>query len=1353
MTCSAAGRRGAGSATWTLAVAGCAALITVSAQCPAGSGTNSSGECEQCPPGKHSVNESALCEFCPQTMRPNKEQSRCECASLHFSPWADGGGCTPCAAVPLSRVLRRKHKGLFGDELDLDEDKEKHELTTSAVACTGPSTQVMDLNGVVALPDGEVEVSIPCAKLDHAECPGGVPGSADICPNAGMWLSPTRTLAIKANASERPPSSASERARMFLLRECDRTHGGKPSHCQHWSRCVQAADQGDEPDDPWTPYVSDREFAEWFRQPRNAGKSCTTELANLRGGAGGGWDRVKSDGVNCCAPGFEGELCAYCTPPLMKINGECVLCDGDGWESVRWGKVCGGTFLAFLFAVWVLKKAGTPFEEASGVNTVMVFYFQMIALMFKDRASVLAMPLGQEAMDAMQISFIENTETICMVKLTFWENFYFKLLSPAGAVCAVYFLVIWGIRMSSSGTNYHGVLQTVEQARNDKIAAHVMAHIHLFEAIEPRYREKLIAKLTTRQNLKKGHRLLKEGDKEYFFIVVNGALAIESQGKLVASIKTGQHFGVESLFHRRPVSCTVRVAVDGTAVMSMRRQTFRLVSYDFSEAAKQSMLASLNHDAAEDIRDADVAHLLGAVMSPEDDAADSAASTNALIDVNAEYQPVDRSAPPLTRPELLVFIARNPVFASASATSEKKQALLEIFADNFERKFFDANEIIYRTGEEAKYMYLVAAGAAEVFTTEQQMVDNQEPLLVFDRGRMFGVAALIHDGEHRYDSIVRAKVDLETYRLSKDKMKDLMHDFPDMAEAFASERRKRAAQYKAQLAEIGLAGADADFGEATNMRAVNKQIEMEHQMDETLVASFTKVHRKGMQTTAMVVKHPCCLMLDKITQPIGLELRKVFAAASNPTGIVGGLIEMMIVLYGPTTLTAMGVLFCRESAATDDSGTMYQKTVLVQDSSIECSGENYDVAARIAWFTLFFFCVCVPLVMSYACLEFYDLLEEGSSEEDAQVMAKARHHSSWTTMTPEERDAQVKKCEHELRLELLGNSRFLLTSFQMSVVKEHAHWYPQWHLLRRTFLNYIYMDGLQGGDNTTTFLITPYDWRVVIAFVLVVSSIMQQYFQPFKGEKENALEAWSLHFLTVVTVVDIADEANSVYMVVILSALFAVIAANTWRDTTRARHTAKQSWHRIRRIHVQNGHVSVDDSGLVEDPIPSARQLLKSICTSITAAWPKKQGGLLDERLQQRAYSNPLSRVGDDDSSSDEDPAGPSVGSSVAHGVHHAAHGVQHAAARAASKAKLHASANIEGLAGHASDAVNHLDREALQQQVTHVQDSHQRAVSKLKHVDSVMTKGKVSGVTSTVTSAVRSKSTPHLERVLEGDD
>lgn len=1347
---------------------------TVAQSCPAGFGHSAaaSGGCERCPSGKQSANESAVCNFCSSTMRPNPEQSGCECQALHFSPWAEGNGCTPCAAVPLSRVQAPKRES-FMKLVDLEQEQ-AHKPSTSAVTCTGPSAGVMELNGITALGVGGSEAVSACGKFDHAECAGGAPGAADLCPNDGAWLSPNRILSIKGNTSQPAPMTASERAAMFLIRECLQTRGGGPSRCQHWSRCVQDADEGEEPDDPWAPYVSDREFAEWLTKPSSAGKTCTSELDSLPGGGRSGWGLIKSDGVNCCAPGFEGELCAFCTPPLMKIKDVCVACDGEeGWNSVRWPKVLTGSVLALFFTVWVMKKAATTFEDADGTATIAVFYFQIIALMFKDRAAVLAVPLLREFMSAMELGFLVNTEKTCMVKLSFFDNFYFEILSTVGMIGTIYACFIWMTSMTATKSKRQGVLQDIQTAKNKKVASHIMAHIHLFESIEPEYRQMLVDGLKVRHHLSKGYRLLKEGDKEFFFIVVNGALEIESQGKKVTSIKAGQHFGVESLFHRRPVSCTVRVMQDDTVVMTMRRKVFRLISHDFSDAAKESMLATLDHHPGDNEDDRTTDHLCaGATLDPDDDARDSPTHHNTSIDMAAEYQPVNRSAPPLSIEELIAFVSRNPVFAAASASTEKKQALIEIIANRLERRFFDAKEVVIRKGEEATHMYFVTAGAAEVFSTESRMMDDLEPLAILEEGRMFGESALLSDDlALNASAFVRAKVEMETYVLSKDSLKESLKEFPKMGLAFDQERRKREAILKKRLAKVGLDGEDADLGVAESMGEMDKQIELEEKMERILVVSYERLQRKNAYSTELVITHPCCIQLHKITRPVGFELKRIYAAANNPTGIAAGVLEIMIALYGPTTLNAMGMLFCRQLASIDPvTGVTHIRDVLVQDSTVECSGAEYNQAARFAWFVLFVFCICVPVTMMYASRDFNDAVKNGGNLDDAKDLARARHHSSWRTMTAEQRKVATEKCAHDLRLDIMGSSSFMLSSFQMSVVTSCAYWYPQWHLLRRTFLNYIYFDGLRSGDNTTTIFVTPYDWRVVIAVVLVCSSVIQQHFKPFRGSAEDELESWSLHFLTIVTVVDVADEVNSVYVVVLLSVVFSAIASKALLKKRAERDTAQQAWHRIRKLQVQEGKVIASENGLVQTKTVSGllamifnkeqREMSSMIDGENSTRNPLQNAARRVQMSGQSSrslagsmtiMSNPMhADDGEDDdgeqphnqmylsrmagsvthfNASDAAHKAAHAADVAAHKAAHAADAAAHAAAHAADKALITASVNIEGLTADVGTALNHLDREELTLRMQAVDESRKDALSAVKHVDDVMTKGKLTKV------------------------
>ena len=116
-------------------------------------------------------------------------------------------------------------------------------------------------------------------------------------------------------------------------------------------------------------------------------------------------------------------------------------------------------------------------------------------------------------------------------------------------------------------------------------------------------------------------------------------------------------------------------------------------------------------------------------------------------------------------------------------------------------------------------------------------------------------------------------------------------------------------------------------------------------------------------------------------------------------------LEMVIALYGPLTLVAMSMLFCWEIDGID---------VLVVDSTQECYTPEHYSAYYFAWTFLLCLTVGCPLVMWYAALQFYENVsdEHGSLQAHAKDMAKARHHSSWKTLTKKEKRKATELCEN-----------------------------------------------------------------------------------------------------------------------------------------------------------------------------------------------------------------------------------------------------------------------------------------------------------------------------------------------------
>jgi hypothetical protein len=732
-----------------------------------------------------------------------------------------------------------------------------------------------------------------------------------------------------------------------------------------------------------------------------------------------------------------------------------------------------GVFLAICFTLFIMHKATTTFSDADGTTTIAIFFFQLIALMFRDRAAHLATPIMMDLLAVMELSFVTNSERTCMVKLTFYDNYYFNIVSTLAIVLTVYMIIIGITSLTSSNKQTQkDVMMTDQKAKSVKAAVHILQHVHVFETLEPASREAIATAMVRshrtmphmcfgspdrldtfcrlvqrcKSDMKVGESVMKEGDTEKFFIVLKGSVDVEHLEKKVATIRVGQHFGVEALFHKRPASCTVTSAAPGTEVMTLTRKAFRTCRKGFNEQAQQSMEYNIHHHHDEGQHDDIIKH------SEEHEHPDSQVATD------------------------------------APAPQEDGQ---------------DSSE-----------------GAA----TRQRPSESSSPKSPKDLDETL-VDPTAGDGDF---------------------------DFSKQYESAASSTRE-------------------------SHRHIQRSVEAEELAERIMIVQFQRAHRKEELLRTEVEVHACCNGPITLLEPIGIEISRLYGATLNPTARYCGILEAMIALYGPLTLAAMSVLFCRDVIGVTPDGKREVKTVLVVDSTKECSGEQYDTAKMFGICTLVVFCAGVPLIMWYAANSFYMMLSNSGNHEEAKALAKARYHSSWKIMDKKERHHIINGCAHEIRQQIMGQNSFLLSTFQMCVEKRHAYWYPQWHLLRRTFLNYLYFDGLRSGDNTTgVFVFARYDWRVVIALVLVASNVLQQYAQPFRDKREDQLEAWSLNLLTMVVVVDIADDTNSIYACLVVSLGFAVMVAHQmWKDRTMG-SVSESQWHNLRRLQVETGQIEGD---------------------------------------------------------------------------------------------------------------------------------------------------------------------------------
>lgn len=477
--------------------------------CPGGQGVQRAGNdsfpngaCENCPAGRQSPAGEALCLYCRESLKPTAAQDGCECAPLYFSPWSgtqqqSDVACTPCSALRVYTIADNTPRSLLDKVASEAESEPSSGYDTYAVSCTGPSVGVHQLRRSLGHAQADVVTTL-CDEYDDTECAGGAKGVAEVCPNEGRWILPQPFEQIRRNVSALPPVQVSDQAGLFTVQECVPPRGGGASRCQHWSRCVQEADTEEHADDPWAPYVSDKEFAAWLAKGENVAQNCRTVLSNIRSPTDADgrptpiedfddpWDRVRSDGLNCCAPDFMGHMCETCIEPLMKINEQCVACEGAGFMSIDWKKIAIGIILSVAFTVFAMHKATMTFGEADGTTSIAIFFFQIVALLFKDRAARFSRPFVVSLLEFLELSFLANSRSTCTVKLDFYPNYYFDILSTLVTVLISFSVMIIATSLTSrivsvgeKGPN------SAKRARHVAVAEHVLAHLHLFKSLSP----------------------------------------------------------------------------------------------------------------------------------------------------------------------------------------------------------------------------------------------------------------------------------------------------------------------------------------------------------------------------------------------------------------------------------------------------------------------------------------------------------------------------------------------------------------------------------------------------------------------------------------------------------------------------------------------------------------------------------------------------------------------------------------------------------------------------------------------------------------------------------------------------
>ena len=225
--------------------------------CPPGQDA-STGACAKCPEGKQSSGGTTPCSYCRFTLRPTREQDGCECGSLMFNMWNSSRedpdqGCTPCSAVQVRSV---------------DGSTSNCHTTSLLRKCA------------------KGEISPDCdATSAQCECSGGPKGEASLCAREGYYIPPRfdaqeQSLRIPGPDAAMPATEAEQIATIKLL-QCVSLRPGKPSRCQHWSRCEPTfldylgdAELDQASGDREKEEIIDSKFTEWLNTSAGRSTRC-----------------------------------------------------------------------------------------------------------------------------------------------------------------------------------------------------------------------------------------------------------------------------------------------------------------------------------------------------------------------------------------------------------------------------------------------------------------------------------------------------------------------------------------------------------------------------------------------------------------------------------------------------------------------------------------------------------------------------------------------------------------------------------------------------------------------------------------------------------------------------------------------------------------------------------------------------------------------------------------------------------------------------------------------------------------------------------------------------------------------
>lgn len=355
------------------------------------------------------------------------------------------------------------------------------------------------------------------------------------------------------------------------------------------------------------------------------------------------------------------------------------------------------------------------------------------------------------------------------------------------------------------------------------------------------------------------------------------------------------------------------------------------------------------------------------------------------------------------------------------------------------------------------------------------------------------------------------------------------------------------------------AGDDADYvvSDTRQLHVAQQKFVLMHQRQRQ------KNQEEHVNVIELRIKEgACCGLVARIEAASSLvhgELVGIYHACINPVARWTALLEICIFMYGPLTLQAMTVLFCKNV-----SGESYG----INEPTVDCNSTRHKQVQMFACGFLVIV-VCGVIAAMYICANrFYGVLD-CDPRQDGSVLAQQRCGDHWKTMSKKQKAIETENSAHELRVQLLGSECFMMSALQMAVKRECTFWYPQWHLLRRTLLNLFYMGGLARGGVTSPML-GGVDWRVLVMIVLTISTTLQYHFSPFRDDEEDRLEMWGLQFIMIMVVADFGDETSgsgshaSLVVAGVLTCVFICVACADFKRSYERSKGANREWKAMR---------------------------------------------------------------------------------------------------------------------------------------------------------------------------------------------